>query len=199
MVCTFLFLASYRKALDILHFETSRFPTGRFPSVLFLNFLRLPVKPEFSELYLHRRSFPRLALYLYLGVMENRSVLYDGQSESGAADGAGMALVYTIEPFENPIKVFSGDADSRILYGDTRAAVDHIQIQFGFSALLIVFDGVIADIINHFIEHLAHADYLRVISGELQLHMMLGSAHGQVLHHLLAKRIEICFLSGKLI
>lgn len=53
-------------------------------------------------------SLLRLALQLYLRVMQRGGVLNDGQPQACAADSTTMAFIHTVKPLKDPALVVIG-------------------------------------------------------------------------------------------
>ena len=68
--------------------------------------------------------------------------LYDRQTKTAAAGGAGTSLVYSIESLKYMFERFLGDALSGIADGYDRVVVITIEINQKFSAVFVVFYAI---------------------------------------------------------
>ena len=60
---------------------------------------------SFGKHHRYSGSLPLAAVQLHLSLQDLRCVLDDGKAQTGAAYRFGMALVYPVEPFEDPFPV----------------------------------------------------------------------------------------------
>ena len=65
--------------------------------------------------------------------MVNGSMLYNGKSQSGSSDLAGVAFVYTVEAFEDTLLVIDRNADAVIFYSQYRMVFDGDHVDFHFA------------------------------------------------------------------
>ena len=73
-----------------------------------------------------------------------RGVLDDGQTETRAADGLGMAFIHAVEALENAALVRVGNADAGVRDGEDGLGGALSDIDADAAAVYVVFDGVIA-------------------------------------------------------
>ena len=99
----------------------------------------------------------RLALQGEVGPVEGRPVLDNGQSQTGASDGFGVALVHPVEPLKDPALVLRRDTDARVRYRELRAPVGAGDGDSDPAPRTIVLDGVVAQVADHLVQKLAHA------------------------------------------
>ena len=61
-------------------------------------------------------SGSKRTLNFNLCIMKNRSMLHNGKSKSRTSRFTGMTLIYTIEPFKDPLLIFLCNSDSGICH-----------------------------------------------------------------------------------
>ena len=96
------------------------------------------------------------------------AVLDDGQAETCAADLLGMALVHTVKALENPLLFFPCDADTGVGDGNGCFAVLRLHAERDSSSVPVIFNGVIRQIVEHFLHHGKDAPDLGMAAGERQ-------------------------------
>ena len=80
------------------------------------------------------------------------SVLHDGQAKTGTAGLLGMALINAIEPFEYLVLMLGSNTDAGVADADLDSVLLIGNRNLYMSTLMIVLDGIIAEIIDHFIQ-----------------------------------------------
>ena len=127
-------------------------------------------------------------------MMDQRRMFDDGKAQSGAAHFLGTAFIHPVEALENALL---------ILRGDTNAGV--ADSEHGFPALipdregdaavfLVVFYGIVAEIIANAVEQLGHAGKADALPAEVYGYMGLLRCQGKTVHRILRNIIKIAFL-----
>ena len=148
----------------------------------------------FRERHGEGRAFARLALNAHVRLLDERSVLHDGEAQPRAAGGLGVALIHPVEPLKDPVRLPGGDADAGVLHGEDHKAVLLGDRDLHGPAVLIVLDGVVAEVEDRLGQQTAdardrnglagdsHSD-LALLRGALQRLDRVG-AEGEQLHRL---------------
>ena len=89
--------------------------------------------------------------------MELSPVLDYGQSQTRAADLLGVALIHPVKAFEDPILFLLRDPDAGITDLQEGRSVCHARPHVHTAAGMVVLDGIITEIVQHFIEQRPHA------------------------------------------
>ena len=84
--------------------------------------------------------------------MELGGVFDDRKAQAGSADLSGVALVHAVEAFEDPLLFVGGDADAVVLDGQAGPVSLLPDPDRDFSALPVVFDGIVAEIVDHLVD-----------------------------------------------
>ena len=94
--------------------------------------------------------------------MDHHGVLDDGKAQPRAADLLAAALVHPVKPLKNAVQTVLGDADARILHlqDGFAAALPHRYL-YG-AAPVVVFDGVVAKVIDDAVKQLGDARHGRL-------------------------------------
>ena len=92
--------------------------------------------------------------------MQLGRVLYNRESESCTSCFPRMALVHSVESFEDPLLILLRDSDSGVLYSNTWISIILFYRNSDLSIRLVVFYRVFDDIVDHLIEDLSVAVYL---------------------------------------
>ena len=79
------------------------------------------------------------------------SVFYDRKTKPSAAYFFGVTFVYTIKSFKHSFLMGGVDTDAGVFYAkDSLFAVS--VYRYGYTSVLnIVFDGIVAEIVYHFV------------------------------------------------
>ena len=83
-----------------------------------------------------------------------RPVLDDGQAQARPANLLGVTLVHPVEALKDAALVGIGDADARVRHPQLHMAPLPPDVHPDAAAGLVVFDGVVAEVIDHLIENL---------------------------------------------
>ena len=94
--------------------EIMNFPG--LPHRFFLRMLSFAVSVFHLKLQNYLCSGSKRTLNFNLRIMKNRSMLHNGKSKSGTSRFTGMTLIYTIEPFKDPLLIFLCNSDSSICH-----------------------------------------------------------------------------------
>ena len=129
-----------------------------------------------------------------VGPVEGRPVLDNGQSQTGASDGFGVALVHPVEPLKDPALVLRRDTDARVRYRELRAPVGAGDGDSDPAPRTIVLDGVVAQVADHLVQKLAHARDPHRSARHLQGDLPLDSGGGQAAGHLLGQVVQVHLL-----
>ena len=78
-------------------------------------------------------------------------VLDDGQAETRAAGGLGVALVDAVEALKDPALVLGRNADAGIKNRDGGFLLAVFNMDADAAAGTVIFDGVVAEIVKHLI------------------------------------------------
>jgi len=81
-------------------------------------------------------------------VVELHNVFDDGKSKAGTAGGFGAAFVNSVEALENPVEVFTWDADAVVLYNELLASTSLKYFHRNMSTRVVVADGVFHKIVD---------------------------------------------------
>ena len=84
--------------------------------------------------------------------MQLRAVLDDGKAQAGAAHLPGVAFVHAVEALENPALLRLRDADAGIGHGEAHGIIRLFHLDGDAAAGAVVFDGVVAEVIDHFVQ-----------------------------------------------
>ena len=102
-------------------------------------------------------------------------VLDDGQSQTGAAAGSGMALVHPVEPLEHPALMLRRDADAGVGHGQRRAVGGRGEVHGDAAVGNVVLDGVVAKVIEDLGQQTPHAADGDSLAGDGESHVFGGS------------------------
>ena len=111
------------------------------------------------------------------------SMFDDGKSQAGTAGCFGMALVHPVEPFEDPILMFSRNSDAGI--ADNQTII--LCVDRHAAAGDIVLDGIVAEVVNDLLEHSADTLNGKAITGHINRYILFSSAGCQNFFYILAK------------
>ena len=92
-------------------------------------------------------------------------------SNIGTTGSFRVALVYPVEPFKDSLLMLSGNADAGIADNQTVILCANRYTSAGN----IIFDGIVAEVIDHFMEHSADTFDLKTITGNIDLNAFLRS------------------------
>ncbi len=120
-----------------------------------VNFLILVWKREAK---FNTSAFAFFAFELNLTVMQSHAVFDDRKPQTSTADLFGVAFIDAVEAFKDTFLVSFGNADAVVL--DLN---DSIIFRFGNGEMhktagVIIFDSVIAEVIDNFFENSGNAD-----------------------------------------
>ena len=116
------------------------------------------------KIQLHRGAFSKLTLKLQRSAVVCNRVLYDGKTEACAADALGMALVNSVESFEDSFLLTLRYSDAVVQNGDGQAAILLFHKDFYKSALFSVLDAVVHEIVDQLLEDLVVAHYMSLLT-----------------------------------
>ena len=97
-------------------------------------------------------ALPLPAVQLHGAVVISHGVLDDGQTQSRAAGGLGVALVHPVEPLKHAALVLRRDADAGIRHGDTGIVALAGHMDGDAAAVHVVLDGIVAQVGKHLAE-----------------------------------------------
>ena len=102
------------------------------------------------EMYAHNCTFTQGAIQGDASTKPLGGVFGDGEAQAGAAGCPSVALVNPVEPFKDPCLVLLGDSDAGILYRHAGLANGDGHL----TTVLVIADGIVAQIIDQFIGEL---------------------------------------------
>ncbi len=108
---------------------------------------------------LHIRSFPQRTVDPDRGLMDHGTVFYDGQAQAGTAGLPGVALVYPVKAFKDPVSGIVRNADPGISDAQEDAILLWVDLYEHAAPFLIIFDRVIDKIVDHFIQDLPESPH----------------------------------------
>ena len=108
-----------------------------------------------------RCSLPRDAFQMNLRIVICRCVLDDAKSQSGTSGLLGVALIYPVKPFKDPIPMLFGNTNSGILYRKSLVFNNYLYASTGN----IIFNGIITKIIYNFVEKSAYTRHTEAGTG----------------------------------
>ncbi len=85
--------------------------------------------------------------------MESRAVLDDGEPQSGSADLLGMAFVHAVKALENTLFICLRHADAAVGNRKNCRLFRAGDLHLHGSFFLVVFDCVVTEIIQHFLDN----------------------------------------------
>ena len=106
-----------------------------------------------------------------------------------------MALIHPVEALKDPLRVFFGDANAGIAYGQHRGAVRLGNADADRAVLAVIFDGIVAKIVDNSVEQCRHTGHHGRPSGKGQRHLCLLCCRLQNTHDLFCQCVEIHFLA----
>ena len=86
-----------------------------------------------------------------LAAVVHGGMLDDGQTESRAAGGLGVALIDAVEALKDPALVLGCNADAGIKNRDGGFLLAVFYVDADASAGTVIFDGIVAEIVKHLI------------------------------------------------
>ena len=141
---------------------TSSFVRNENCSVLLLR-LRFCIKQNENG-----GSHVQFALHSDLAMVILNSVLHDRKAKAGAAGLLGMAFIDTIEALKHLILMFRRNTDAGIADADLNSPLLLCNSNLNFAAGIVVLDGIIAEIVNHFIQQSTDTMDDTIIAGHFQ-------------------------------
>ena len=123
-----------------------------------------------------------LAFQLEPGAVVLRGVADDGKTQSRAADLLRVAFVDAVEPLKHTRLVGVGNADAGVRDTQNRPSGAFADRCRDAAAGNVIFDRVVEQIVDHFLEQLLHTLNFRMLSGQRQRHR-LPRGGGYAGHH----------------
>ena len=93
-------------------------------------------------------------------------MLDDGQAQAGAADLLRVALIHPVEPLEDPVGLPRRDADAGVLDGENHPLGLPGDRNLHPAPFLIIFNGVVAEIEEDFLQKLLRSVHPLAGAGE---------------------------------
>ena len=122
-------------------------------------------------------------------------MLHNGKSKSRTSRFTGMTLIYTIEPFKDPLLIFLCNSDSGICHRYHCPSVSSAgNRHFDLTVLAVVLDRIVAEIVDHLIENLPCTFDPAALSSQCHLHLLLLCPYGKMSLDITADLHQIHFL-----
>ena len=102
-------------------------------------------------------------------------MFYNRKTEAGTSDFFGVALVHAIESFKYALMIFCRDSYTVIFDSNLYLFAQITQMNAYCTVLFIIFDSIIAEIINDFIQNRTHAVQHRFIPVNIKMNVFLIS------------------------
>ena len=118
-------------------------------------------------------------------------MLDDRQTEAGAADLLGMALVYAVEALEDAFLIRLRDADTGIGDRKDRLLTGAAHLHTDFAVFLIILNRIVAEIIEHFLNDHRNAVHRCRIALKRHGDMLALRSGGKLLLDIARNLIEI--------
>ena len=99
-------------------------------------------------------------------------MLDNGKAQTRTAGCLGVAFIYTIEPLKDPVLMLGRNADTGIADGQTIVFCADRYTATGN----ILLDRIVAEIIDHLVEHSANTFHTEAVAGDLQHYLLIGGA-----------------------
>ena len=119
--------------------------------------------PFFREDHGDLGSFADFADQIQGSSQENYTMFYNRKTQAGTSDFFGVALVHAVKSFKHAILIFCRDSYTVIFDSNLYLFTQITQMNAYCTILFIIFDSIIAEIINDFIQNRTHAVQHRFI------------------------------------
>ena len=116
-------------------------------------------------------AFSHFTLYADLAVMLSYGVLYNGKPQSRSSYFLGMTFVHTVKSLENAILMLRRNADSVIFHHKYRFVAFFFHLYPHMTVFMIVFNGIVTEVIKNPAKLLADAQNTDLFSGKRQRDM----------------------------
>ena len=110
-------------------------------------------------------------------------MLHDGQPQPRAANGPAVALIHPVKPFKHPALVIVRNADARVRHTKAASSAAALHPHAYAPAGSIVFNGIVAEVIDHLMQHLAHTVDRFLHTLQVQCHLLFPGHLLQTLQH----------------
>ena len=109
-------------------------------------------------------SLPDPAVQTEIGVMILGDMLDNRQPQPGSAGSLGAAFIHSEKPLKHSGLILRRDADPGIFHGNRYASIACLNRKLPSAAVNVVFDRIIYQVIEHFIQETPHSIYHQIFA-----------------------------------